>query len=346
MLREGGTSECVFVGSKDGALRAYRITPGHDSLVPAGCYNCGDLSFFALGRRIEDGSVWVFVSGNFSLRALIYCPSRETFREVAETRTSGSGTHLTTNPGDPDLATYQTLFVAHYHQNVVSAFRYCEQDGFSDEALTEPGKHAHQTRVRGAFLYVPCLGSNHIAQYRIVPEPGLVAPRLLPLEPPCAFAPGGPRHMAFFPRQPKALLLCELESRLELFDIGADGELGLHEDASLFLHSDGGAHWSSDVAICPDGKFAYALNRDPPELVCLALAQDGRARRKSALALSAPVRSFGMAPDGSYLYAGGEDGLLHTISISAEMSVRSTLSGLGPIRHAEVVFFGRPLLRP
>jgi 6-phosphogluconolactonase (cycloisomerase 2 family) len=143
--------------------------------------------------------------------------------------------------------------------------------------------------------------------------------------------------MAFLPNIPKVLVLCELASRLEVLEIGSDGRLERQEQASIFTHTDGGAHWSSDVAVRPDGAFAYAINRDPPEIVAFALSTGGFPQRRAALALSAPVRSFAMAPDGSYLQVGGEDGVLHSISVGRQLKESSSLSGLGPIRHAEVI---------
>ena len=330
-----GSSEFVFVGSADGMLRAFRTDIGQNALTPAGSVRCSALSFLALGRRREDGSVWVFVSGKFSVQAFVYAPKTGTFCQVAVARTAGSGTHLTTIRDDPGAPRYQSVFIAHYHQHAISAFRFCEQGGFGEEVVIEPGRHAHQVRERGAFLYVPCLGSNYIAQYRIVHEPDARAPRLVALTPSFIQVPGGPRHMALHPHKPKALVVCELESRLELLEIDRAGGLCWIQEASTFTHPDGGAHWSSDVAIRPDGAFAYAINRDPPELLCFSLSEDGHPSRASVLPLSAPVRSFSIAPDGSRLQVGGEDGFLYTISTAGEMRVLSSLSGLGAIRHAE-----------
>lgn len=336
-----GDTQYIFVGSADGLLRAFRNEEGHDALTPAGVQETRALSFFALGRRREDGSRWVFVSGRESLQVLVYSPEEETFRVIDEVSTAGSGTHLMAQGDNADGPENYTLFLSHYHQHRVSLFRFSERLGFGPEVSIEPGKNAHQCRVRGSHLYIPCLGSHHIAQYRIVwQNEDMLAdgsyPQLLPLEP-FPRVPGGPRHMTFLPGRERALVLCELESRLELFDIESDGRLTRVAAASTFTHPDQGAHWSSDVAARPDGAFSYAVNRDPPELVTFSMEASGEMRRAGSLELTAPVRSLGMDPDGAHLRVGGEDGLLHTIAISDEVSVRASIGGFGAIRHVEVV---------
>lgn len=337
-------SQFVFVGSADGVLRAFRAQDEPTGLVPAGFHQCRALSFFAVGGQSLDGSLWIFVCGRESLEAFVYSPVSETFRKVAEATTAGSGTHLTVLRDEFDGSESYTLFLSHYHQHCLSAFRFREGRGFSRQAVTQPGKNVHQSRARGELLYVPCLGSNHIAQYRMMNaadgdsmDDGV--PELLPLEP-FPFVPGGPRHMAFLPHTAKALVLAELESRLELLELESDGRLRRREAASTPTHADGGPHWSSDIGVSPGGAFAYAINRDPPELVIFSVSLGGDLRRTNSIALTAPVRSFGMAPDGSHLQAGGEDGKLHWISLTGEARISSTLSDLGAIRHAEVVALG------
>lgn len=333
-------SEVVFVGSSDGNLRAFRCNADEGTFATAGSYKSSDLSFFALGQKTRDGSIWVFVSGKGSVAALLYSPSTEDFQKIAETSTAGSGTHLAAVASDAEAPNCHNVFLAHYHEHALSAFRFCEREGFGEELVIQPGQHPHQAKVRGSCLYVPCLGSNHIAQYKFEWDEHDGAPRLLPLRPLCTFVPGGPRHMAFLPHGPKALVLCELESRLESFEIGVNGALRWLEEASVFTHPDAGAHWSSDVGVRADGAFVYAINRDPPELVSFALTEGSVPRRKSAVSLSAPVRSFGMAQNGEYMLVGGEDGVLYMVSTVGDMRARASLSDLGAIRHAESALLG------
>lgn len=336
------SSQFVFVGSADGRLCAFRRCAEDATLLPAGSYNAGNLSFFALGRQTSECEIWVFVSGKLSVTALLYSPSTLTFRKIADAPTAGSGTHVAATAEDPEAPTRHTVLLAHYHEHAFSTFRFCERAGFSEESVIRPGKHPHQAKVRGPLVYVPCLGSNSIAQYRIVwehrPSSPLSkgAPSLFPLCPPSVSVPGGPRHMAFLPHTPAVFVLCELESRLELLEIGDDGGLCRIEGSAVFTHPDSGGHWSSDVAVQPDGALAYAVNRDPPEIVSFALTEGSAPRRVGRLALTAPVRSFAMAPDGSHLQVGGEDGVLNMVSISGEMSECSSVSGLGDIRHTEI----------
>ncbi len=73
-------------------------------------------------------------------------------------------------------------------------------------AITDPA---------GRFLFVPCLGSDHVAVYRIDAETG----RLTPNEPATVALArkAGPRHLAFHPNGRFAYVINELDSTLTRF---------------------------------------------------------------------------------------------------------------------------------
>jgi 6-phosphogluconolactonase len=314
----------VFVGSTDGMLRAYVMNEADGSLQEAGTEDAGSLDFFTVG---PDGTT-VFVSAGSSVSAYAYDRGDQSFSLIDEASTSGGGTHVTVDP------TGGYVFVAHYNEGALSFHSFSSADGFGPEQAFSPGDNAHQARVdaSGTHVYVPCLGSNHVAQY------SLDGGSLTALTPATVTAAGGPRHFDFHPSQPVAYVVAELTSEVHVFDVGASGLLTPRGGASVFTHADEQYHWSSDIKVTPDGAHLYAVNRDPSEIVLFSIGSDQNATRVSSAALGGPVRSFAMDPKGKYLQVGGDDGVLRSFAIGAEGSLTPgpQTTNLGNIRNAEI----------
>jgi 6-phosphogluconolactonase len=187
----------------------------------------------------------------------------------------------------------------------------------------------------GTGIYVPCLGSNHVAHYLLDAAAGSLAPAGIPT----TTASGGPRHMVFHPSGKAAYVLAELSSRIHVYNVNAaTGSLEARPDDTV-LTNDDGDNWSSDIKITPDGKFVYAVNRDPNEIVSFAVQADQSLMRLLALPLTGTVRSFAMDPQGKFLQIGGSDGLLSAYSINQEtgaLSAGTTVNNLGNIHNTEI----------
>lgn len=321
----------VFVGSTNGSLRAFTMNPDDGSLEAAGEENTGNgLDFIALGpdRRT------VFISRSSSLAAYSYDPSAESFTSIDEINVSGGGTYVAVDP------TGGTVLVASYNEGLLSLFNYDAAGGFSAGPTFQPGMNAHQVRIdrAGEHVYVPCLGSNHIAQYDLDPGVGSLTAQATPT----VAAAGGPRHMVLHPTAPVAYQLTENSSQIHVFDVNpSTGSLEPRPSDSVFTADDAMYHWSSDVQITPDGRFLYAVNRDEPEVVRYEVQADQSLMRLGADPLSSVVRSFGMDPAGGYLQIGGEDGNLVGYRIDSDTgSLTQTASqpGLGNI-HTTVIAY-------
>lgn len=129
------------------------------------------------------------------------------------------------------------------------------------------GANAHQVLASpdGAFIFVPCLGADWVAQYAWDPARG----RLVPATPPVApVTPGaGPRHMAFHPSAATAFVLNELDSTLAVFAYdAARGVLGPGPAYASTLPASVPAAGQSAAAVvvAPDGRFVYTTNRGVP----------------------------------------------------------------------------------
>lgn len=324
----------LFVGSSDGFVRAFRITDGGKRLQSAGRFEGGALSFFAVSEPPASGEVRIFVSAKGSVRALTFDPKKESFREISGARTSGSGTYVAAaskSGGD-------SIFLAHYHEDRVSHFFFDEQRGFGRETLIDPGKNPHQTRVSTESLFVPCLGSDHIAVYPL--GAGSLSEELQLAEPKRVEVPGGPRHLVLHPGGRFAFVLCELSSRIECLNIDERGTIERRADLGAFTHVDRGSHWSSDLALSPELDRLFAVNRDPPELVTFSWVEGRAPEMAHRLSLTAPLRSFTMDPRGECLHMGGEDGVLHSISIEGAPKIVGRNEGLGRLRHTQIIEIG------
>ena len=130
------------------------------------------------------------------------------------------------------------------------------------------GANAHEivSDPTGAFVFVPCLGVDYVAQYVVTGGGGGGALTLSP-NPGGAVAPlsvgAGPRHMVFHPSLRFAFVICELASLMATlkYDAGA-GLLSAPTYVST-LPSDVTpvGQGAGAIAISSDGAFVYGSNR-------------------------------------------------------------------------------------
>ena len=122
----------------------------------------------------------------------------------------------------------------------------------------QPGVRAHQIVVSldNRFVYVPCLGSDLVAQY------ALDGGALTPLSPSSlsTAAKAGPRHLALHPNGRFAYLINELDSTLQALELDASGRFSSTQTVSS-LPPDAGANTGAEVLVHPNGQFVYASNR-------------------------------------------------------------------------------------
>lgn len=319
----------VFAGSTNGMLRAFRMDARDGSLTPAGAIQTPDgLDFIALGP--DDRTF--FVSRDDAVAAYVYDRAAQSFAAASESSTAGRGTFVAIAPAG------QSVFVAHYSEGQLSVLPYASSSGFGALTALTPGENAHQVRIgpSGRRVYVPCLGSDHIAIYDFDPVLGALSPA----QPPTAAALGGPRHLDFHPLAPIVYVLTEVSSQLHVYDLDTEtGALSLRPGDSVYTAEDEEYHWSSDVHVTPDGRFAYATNRDPSEIVIFAIAADGSLERLRAEPLDGVVRAFAMDPAGRYLQVGDEDGQLIAFRIDATtgaLTRTASTSNLGNV-HATIL---------
>jgi len=196
----------VFIGTTEGQLRAYEMNTSDGSLTPAGSQAAPGLDFMTVDATTHIA----FVSGNNQLSAYKYDPAGKSFSFIGS-KASTQGTHVAVHPNG------KYVFVAGYSPGEMFFHTFSEQAGFGDGQSFSPGAKTHSVRIApsGTAVYVPCLGSDHVALYTLDPVSGVLTDNGTA----SVDADSGPRHMDFHPTANVAYVLAELSSQIYVFDM-------------------------------------------------------------------------------------------------------------------------------
>lgn len=158
-------------------------------------------------------------------------------------------------------------------------------------------KKAHQVRFAadGRHAYAPCLGDD-VVQVLAIGEKGPSPSSTARLE-----AGSGPRHLAFHPSGRHLYVVNELSSSIYTFAIDAKtGALSRQQALSALPEGREEGSRSSDIQVSPDGRFVYAVHREPlDQVVTLAVQKDGSLKVRGRSPTGGKhSRSFAVAADG------------------------------------------------
>ncbi len=183
----------------------------------------------------------------------------------------------------------------------------------------------------GNFLFSLNRGSNDISIYAIDPATGNLANAgTVPV-------PNGPYAMVFSSKGDFAYVSCDGASTVAAFALSVG--TGALTPLSSGSYAAGGGRIQS-LAISPDGRFLYAVNRDANQIIGLAIAADGSLSSIAGSPFSAQPGSSSIAVNTSsdypYLYAGSDNGIeaydrnLHSGSLTYLPSATQTAAGKSP----------------
>lgn len=148
------------------------------------------------------------------------------------------------------------------------------------------------------FLFSLNRVSNDVSVYAINPATGALSPAG------SVAVPNGPYGMVFTPKGDFAYVSCENASKVAAFAFNLS--TGALTPLGSGSYSAGGGRVQS-LAITPDGKFLYAVNRDANSIISLAVAADGSLHPIPGSAVVPPPGLSSIMiwnPDGNpYLYA-------------------------------------------
>jgi 6-phosphogluconolactonase len=173
-----------------------------------------------------------------------------------------------------------------------------------------PGTNSHETVLDAAnqFAFVPCRGSDHVAQYRFDAATG----NLMPNDTPDALtaAGAGPRHIAFAPDGAHAYLINELDSTLTAFAYDATtGRLSSPQTIPTRAAGATGDNTGAEVWVHPSGKFVYGSNRGDDNIAVFSVAAGtGQVTLVGTTSTGGKTpRDFTIDPTGHWLLAANQD---------------------------------------
>lgn len=183
--------------------------------------------------------------------------------------------HVSVHPGG------RWVFSANYGSGTIGVLPVLPNGGVGEpSARLAPGGHAHQIvcDASGRHAFVPCLGSDWIAQYRFDAATGTLTPNMPATVPVAPRA--GPRHLALHPSGRLACLINELDSTMTT--LSCDAARGLLTPLQTLSTLPAGCtvkNATAHVAFAPSGRFVYGSNRGHDSVVVYALdAETGSLR--------------------------------------------------------------------
>ena len=306
LLSDAGVSGLpfAFVGGYSGGISVYRMSLDSGTLTFAHSVAADHPSFLALSpnhrflysvAEAASGQVQAFAldSSTGALKAL------------------GAASSEGTQPAHVSVdATGRWVLVANYGSGTVAVLPAYPDGGLGNSVSTKsPGANAHfiHTDATNAFAFVPCLGSDLVAQYLFNESTGALTENAVPTLGTDANA--GPRHLAFHPTLPNAYLLDETASLVSTLALDrVQGRLTVKQTQTTLPVGFSGTNTGGEVQVHPNGKFVYASNRGANDLAIFKVsASDGMLTlSKHVVTGGATPRHFSIDPTGAYLYVANQ----------------------------------------
>jgi 6-phosphogluconolactonase len=199
------------------------------------------------------------------------------------------------------------LLAASYGGHKISVSPIDEQGvaGAATQVLaTGPNAHAVVMAPDNRHLFVPCLGSHDILRFAFDAGSG----RLSPAGKVAMRAGAGPRHMVFHPNGRFAVLLNELDARVDVLAFDAEqGTLSLRHTSDSLPPGFAGKPWAADLHLTPDGRYLYTCERTSSTLACFRVDGDtGALSPQAHTPTEMQPRGFAIDPEGRFLVAVGQ----------------------------------------
>jgi len=262
----------VYVSGYSPQIARYRFDTASGQLTALGTTPvAGNPSFLAVdpqhhflyaANEVDHGQVAVFTID----------PAEGTLQELGRVPSGGS------TPAYVGVDyTGKWVMAANYGSGTV-AVQPLRADGSLGQAISTlwVGSNAHEIvpEPSNRFVYVPCLGSNYIAQLELDAATGALRPAArVAVTPPQR----GPRHIVFHPDRNHAYLIDEISSSMEAFAVDpSSGQLSRQQVLSTRPAGATGFNKAAEVWIDRAGHFLYGSDRGDDQIVIYALDAEGR----------------------------------------------------------------------
>jgi 6-phosphogluconolactonase len=290
----------MLVGSSDGKVRAFELDDAGKVLNQKETMTEGSPSFLAFDapKRL----VFAVNESGANVRAYKLDPATLALTAAgAAVPSAGNGpTHIALHPSGTHV------MVANYGGGSSAVFPVQADGSLGGASDQEPsGSKAHHVTAdpSGAFVFVTCLGTNSIQQYRWSAGTLLANGSVtLPGNP-------GPRHLAFRADSKVAYSINELVSSVTTYSYDTTtGNLTAGATTSSLPTDFSGRNTGAEIATHPSGHSVYASNRGHNSIVHFASNAGSGAL---TLVGHTPTggntpRSFGVDPAGEWLAVGNQ----------------------------------------
>jgi 6-phosphogluconolactonase len=297
----------VYVGGTDGNITIYRLDRGAKTLTLDDTVDAGNYPSF-LAVNPAHTMLYAVLEGTTSVAAF-----------AIDQTTGGLTKRGSDQPAGGDAPTHVSVdktggwvMIANYNGGSVRVFPVMNDGSLGAPSDTKmPGTNPHfiVTDAANAFAFVPCKGSNLVAQYSFNAQNGTLTANATPSVPTASGA--GPRHFAFHPSAPFAYLINELDDTMTAFSYDATmGRLTpIHSLSTLPGGMSSGSNSTAEVAVHPTGKFLYGSNRGDNSIVVYTLDQGtGRMTLGGHDASGGQTpRHFSLDDTGALLFAANRD---------------------------------------
>lgn len=236
-----------------------------------------------------------------------------------------------------------SVLVANYGDGNVAVFP-IQADGRLGAASQTllAGQNAHQiiTDPSNKFAFVPCLGSDWVAQYTFDATTGTLTPNATPHLMTAANA--GPRHLAFAPDGKFAYLLNEKASTLSVLALDTTtGRLSALQTVSTLPSGFSGSNTGAEVWVHPGGNFVYASNRGDNSIAVFSRnATTGMVTLVGHTKTGgATPRDFTLDPDGRFVYAANQ-GSNNVVQLAVDATAGTLTQTGSPVSASMPTFVG------
>jgi 6-phosphogluconolactonase len=291
----------VYVSGEHPTITTLKLDPATGAMTRAGTATAGTVPSYLAFAPSKKFLYAIDEVEKSRITAFTVDAATGALRQINGELTGGAGApHLTVDPSG------KWVVVAHYDSNEVTVHPVRADGGIGKAVDTrKAGTSAHQVvfDASGRFVFIPCLGSNLVAQYRF--QGG----KLVPNTPPVVAVAGGPRHMALDPTERFAYVLSELENAVTSFRY--DRVTGRLSDPQRLptIAQGGKKQETAHVVVHPSGKFLYVSNGNDNSIVRFAI-DPGTGRLSQPHYQRAQIsfpRDFTIDPAGRYLIVANRD---------------------------------------
>lgn len=261
----------VYVSGYSTTIARYTLDPATGALTPTGTtVASGSPSFLAVdpSRR----HLYAVDEANSTVEAFALDAATGALTRLgSDAPSGGSGpAHLAVDGSG------KWVLVANYGSGDVAVLPIAADGSVAAGSTRHAGTQAHQVLVDGSnrFVWVPCLGSDYVAQYSFDAAAGTLSPSTAATVATPAGA--GPRHLALHPGRALAYLIEENDSMIAAYTVDGSGGLTLLQRQSTRAPGAAGANTGAEVQVHPSGKFVYVSNRGDDDVGLFAVGSDGK----------------------------------------------------------------------